>query len=391
MIPLSEQALSIYLHIPFCTTKCTYCAFNTYTHIEQLIPAFVEALKREIQFVSQQNPYNQVETIFFGGGTPSLLSASQFELLLNNLDTYFTIDTDAEISIETNPNDLDLIYLRELRQLGINRLSIGLQSTNMNELTLFARRHDYAAAISAVEAARAAGFDNINLDLMYGFPQQTMESWRETLDQSLSLLQPEHISMYALGLEEGTPMLEWVESGRLPMPDDDLAADMYEYMTEAMTKYGYEQYEISNWAKPGYACRHNLQYWRNLPYIGLGPGAHGYAGGSRYDTLLMPQRYIKAMSASHTLPFPRTPATNEITQVDRESEISETLIMSLRLTREGVNREQFKARFGIDLIDLHGDKLKRFVDHGLLEIKPDVVRITQKGRLLSNMIFRELV
>ena len=392
MIPLSEQSLSIYLHVPFCTTKCTYCAFNTYTNIEQLIPAFVEALEQEIQIVSRKNPYNTVGTVFFGGGTPSLLTPAQFAVLMNSLHTHFNMAEDAEISIESNPNDLDTSYLRELRQVGINRLSIGMQSSNLGELTLFARRHDHQAVVTAMQAARDAGFDNINLDLIYGFPNQTMASWQETLNETLLKLKPEHISMYALGLEEGTPMLSWVESGRVPAPDDDLAADMYDYATETLDKFGYEQYEISNWAKPGHACRHNLQYWRNLPYVGLGPGAHGYAAGIRYDTILLPQRYIKAMASNtEVLPFPYTPATNERTQVDWENEIAETLIMSLRLTQEGVNRQEFSERFGIDLVELHGEKLKRFVDYGLLEIQPEVVRITQQGRLLSNTIFRELV
>ncbi|GAB4510682.1 MAG: radical SAM family heme chaperone HemW [Anaerolineae bacterium] len=389
---MTQESLAIYLHIPFCTTKCTYCAFNTYTHIEHLIPAFVEALAAEIRFVAQQNPYQQVHTVYFGGGTPSLLTPSQFDLLLNTLHTHFAINANAEISIESNPNDLDAAYLGQLRTLGINRLSIGMQTANINELDLFARRHDHAAVVKAVDAARTAKFDNLNLDVIYGFPYQTLESWQYTLNE-VALLKPEHISMYALGLEEGTSLLHWVESGRIPTPDDDTAADMYDAATDIMAQHGYHQYEISNWAQPGYECQHNLQYWRNFPYVGLGPGAHGYAGGVRYHTLLSPQRYIKAMRerSGEALPFPQTPATHEAHLVEWGDEMAETLIMNLRLLQEGVSRSAFEARFGVDLVQHHAKALKRFVDHGLVEIQPDVVRITHEGRLLSNMLFRELV
>ena len=392
MTPQTDQSLSIYLHIPFCTTKCTYCAFNTYTNQEKLIPAFVQSLADEAAYVARQNPYSSVHTIFLGGGTPSLLTAKQFNTILSSLKDHFTISSDVEITIETNPNDLDTIYLKSLRELGINRLSIGMQTSNMGELTLFARRHDHAAVIKAFKAAREAGFDNINLDIIYGAPYQTIETWQQTLDDVFTL-QPEHVSLYALGLEEETPLLDWVETGRVPTPDDDLAADMYELATITMVKNGYEQYEISNWSKPGYACRHNLQYWYNLPYIGLGPGAHGFAGGVRYDTILSPQRYIKAIQQhpDQSLVFPRTPATNNAIQVDQKNEIAETLIMTLRLTQEGVDRQIFEKRFGIDLLDLHRATLERFAGYDLLEIKPDVIRLTEKGRLLSNTIFRELV
>ncbi len=392
-MPLSyDMPLSLYLHVPFCTTKCTYCAFNTYTNLEHLVPAFVEALCQEIAIVGKNNPYPTVHTIFFGGGTPSLLMPAQFATILDAIKQHFKLTPDAEITIEANPNDLDQEYLQALRALGINRLSIGMQSANMRELMLFSRRHDHQGVVDAVKAARDAGFDNLNLDLIYGIPEQTLQNWQVTLQAALDLA-PEHFSLYALGLEAGTPLLAWVENGRLPAPDDDLAADMYELATEMMGKAGYEQYEISNWAKPGFACRHNLQYWHNLPYAGLGPGAHGYADDVRYSVLLSPQRYIKLLHEAQpegVYQFPRTPAVEEATIVDRENEISETLMMGLRLM-QGVNRKQFTQRFGVDLVELHRVTLDKFSGYGLLTIAPDVVRITQQGRLLSNMIFRELI
>ena len=361
--------------------------------MEQLVPAFVDALAREIEWAAQGAGGQRVHTIFFGGGTPSLLTARQFEHLLAELHRHFDITADAEITIEANPNDLDRGYLRSLRTLGINRLSIGMQSSDETELRLFDRRHDNEAVVRAGAAARSAGFDNLNLDLVYGAPHQTMTTWAATLRQALALA-PEHISLYALGLEDGTSMQVWVERGKLPAPDDDLAADMYELATDMLGAAGYGQYEISNWAQPGRECRHNLQYWYNEPYLGLGPGAHGFAGGVRYSVILSPQRYIKALTEAATSPsggWPRTPALAEAAVLERDDEIAETLIMWLRLTREGVGRARFAQRFGVDLVDLHRAIIERFRLQGLIEVDDERVRLTPAGRLLSNIIFREFV
>lgn len=382
---------SLYLHIPFCRIKCTYCAFNTYINLDNLIEPFVNALIREIQIVGESQQGQQLHTVYIGGGTPSLLSAEQIERILVSIARYFDLMPEAEISMESNPSDLTTEYMKLVKSVGINRLSIGMQSANEDELELFARRHDLNAVIRAVNAARAGGFDNLNLDLIYGIPDQTLTDWEKSLQVMLSL-QPEHVSLYALGLEDGTPLKTWVENGKVPTPDDDLAADMYDLATDMLANAGLAQYEISNWSKPGLECRHNLQYWRNLPYPGVGPGAHGYAKGVRYSTILSPQRYIKAMNGvAKDYEFPRTPATDQATIVDRESEIAETLIMGLRLTQEGINRKTFKQRFGADLLDVHPEVIKRYSEHGLLHVDEQVVKITQQGRLLCNMIFRDLV
>ncbi len=382
---------SLYIHVPFCTTKCTYCAFNTYTNLETLIQPFTDAVVTELTTVGLSQPGTPVHTIFFGGGTPSLLTPEQFGQMLASIRQNYVLQPDAEISLEANPNDITRPYLAALRAVGLNRLSIGMQSAVASELQLFARRHDNDAVVHAVTAARQAGFDNLNLDLIYGIPHQTLDNWAMSLSQAIAL-RPEHLSLYALGLEEGTPMAGWVDRGRLPAPDDDLAADMYELATEVLGKAGYEQYEISNWARPGYECLHNLQYWVNEPYIGVGPGAHGFAGGVRYSTLLSPQRYIKALQAAPApADFPRTPATDQAVVLDQDAEIAETLIMSLRLTQRGVPRANFAHRFGVDLVDLHRSAIERFTRQGLLEVDAERVRITERGRLLSNMVFRELV
>lgn len=385
--------LSLYIHIPFCTTKCSYCAFNTYTHLEHLIDPFVQALQREIEWVGRRGHRPVLHTIFWGGGTPSLLQKAQFAAIFASIRENFDVRPNAEITLEANPNDITRAYAEELRDVGFNRVSLGMQTAHAGELSLFRRRHNNDAVALAVNAFRRAGFDSLNLDLIYGFPHQTLESWADTLNQALAL-KPDHLSLYGLSLEDGTPMKTWVMRGQLPEPDDDLAADMYELACQRLAELDYDQYEISNWALPGKACRHNLQYWNNYSYVGVGPGAHGYAGGYRYATLLSPQRYIKAMSSDLDVDakaYPWTPAVETFTQVDRDTEISETLIMGLRLIDTGIERQEFEDRFDEDLVSIHRAAFEKFADAGLVEIDSARVRLTERGKLLSNIVFRELV
>jgi len=359
--------------------------------MDALIPDFVHALAREIGCLAQTNPGYEVHTIFFGGGTPSLLSPQQYATLMTAIQLGFRVVNDAEISIETNPNDLNFDYLKGLRNVGINRLSIGMQSANPEVLQLFERRHDQNAVNRAVEAGRRAGFDNISLDLIFGSPYQTLDSWRSTLEAGIAL-DVEHFSTYGLELKGGTPLTEKVQSGRVAAPDDDLAADMYDWTTERFDKAGYEQYELSNWCKPGREALHNIQYWHIHPYLGLGPGAHGYVDRKRTIVLRHPQKYIERMQAApEILGFPESPATSKITSVDREEEMSDVLMMGLRLTKEGVRRAAFQERFGIDPVELHQETIDKFVGYGLLEVDQVRIRLTQRGRLLSNAVIRELI
>ena len=382
--------MSLYLHIPFCRSKCTYCAFNTYTRLEALIDPFVEALQTELGFAGGCGR-QAVHSIFFGGGTPSLLQAEQLAAIMEAIRANFSLQEGAEISLEANPNDLNEAWLRAIRQVGINRLSVGVQSANARELQLFARRHDGDQIPQVVAAARQAGFASINLDLIYGIPEQGLDDWAHTLQQML-LLGPEHLSLYALSLEAGTPLRDWVDGGRVAAPDDDLAAEQYGLACELLADNGYQQYEICNWCLPGHECRHNLQYWRNRSWLGLGPGAHGHAAGMRTRTLLSPQRYIShCRSDAPARPFPLTPATEEFTTLTRSDTISETLIMGLRLTQEGIDRAAFCARFGTDLLELHGQVLSDHQSSGLLEISEERVRLSSRGRFLSNVVLRDLV
>jgi len=412
---------SLYLHIPFCQHRCGYCDFNTYAGLESQIPDYGRALRKEIEaLATTASSRLPAHSIFFGGGTPSLLPLTELETILQALEAAFELLPGVEISLEANPGTLTLAYLRGLRHLGVNRLSLGMQSANPGELRLLERIHTYPEVIEAVKWARQAGFENLNLDLIFGLPEQTLETWQRSLNLALGL-QPDHFSLYALTLEHGTPFGQWARRGLLSEPDPDLAADMYEWASEQLEKEGYAQYEISNWAsvKAGSngepelsSCRHNLQYWRNLPYLGFGAGAHGYAGGVRTADVLSPRVYIERMLASadqestppshmeqdstggDTLTFPLTPATASAQPIDRQSEIGETMMMGLRLTREGVSSDTFQARFGQPLMDVFAAQIQRLTSHGLLEWAGeagDRLRLTSKGRLLGNQVFMEFI
>lgn len=385
-----DESHALYLHIPFCTTKCTYCAFNTYTKLEALIPPFVEAICQELRLLSTARPGLAIHTVYFGGGTPSLLTAPQLRKILTNITTGFLLDDNAEITLEANPNDVDEPYARELFALGINRISLGMQSAQEHELRLFARRHGNRHLIRAISALRCAGFSNFNLDLIFGIPHQSIGEWQDSLQQALRL-NPTHLSLYALSLEKGTPLRDWVNNGELLEPDDDTAAEMYERASEWLDKSGYQQYEISNWCRPGYECRHNLQYWRNFPYLACGPGAHGFANGIRYRNLRSPKRYIELLGKPVSLEFPLTPVVEHFERVSALTERAETIMMSLRLTKEGINRDQFLERFGVDLLEERTEVINRFRNMGLLTISEGILRLTRAGRFVSNTILRDLI
>jgi len=386
---------SLYVHIPFCRQRCGYCDFNTYAGIEDLVPAYVEALCAEITSVKETvGAYLPVHTIFFGGGTPSLLTVGQIERILIGIESSFELLPGLELSLEANPGSLSLIYLQELYKLGVNRLSIGMQSAQPEELRLLERQHRYEDVINAVKWARKAGFDNLNLDLIFGTPYQTLESWSHSLSLGLEL-KPEHLSLYALTIEHGTPLAHWVARGLLPDTDSDLAAEMYELADQQLAGVGYLQYEISNWARQSnqgelLSCRHNLQYWHNLPYLGLGAGAHGYAGDFRTANVLSPSVYIERCMSGRKEQFPITPATASALPIDRVTEMGETMMMGLRLTGEGVSNVDFMARFGQALIEVFPKEIEELLAAGLLEWVGEgheVLRLTPGGRLLGNQVF----
>jgi oxygen-independent coproporphyrinogen-3 oxidase len=392
---------SLYFHIPFCTHRCAYCDFNTYAGQERLIPAYVEALCNEVRGVATGAPERlPVHTIFFGGGTPSLLTPNQFEQILQTVRDLFDLSDQSEMEtcLEANPGTVTLDSLHGLRRAGFNRISFGVQSFQPGELRQLERIHDPFDVLNAVHWARQAGFANLNLDLIYGLPEQPLASWQANVKQAVELA-PQHLSLYALTIEQGTPYGRWADHGLLALPDPDLAADMYEWASEYLEGQGYEQYEISNWSKPGYQCRHNLQYWRNLPYLGFGAGAHGCANSTRISDVLRINTYIERLDQdplrSPALSFPLSPATVSQTCLTPFVEMQETMMLCLRLTQEGVAAEDFRARFGQDPMAVFGKEINELIGLGLLERArfqtSEVIRLTRRGRLLGNQVFMRFV
>ena len=423
--------LSLYLHIPFCRHRCGYCDFNTYAGIETIIPGYITALAAEIRWLSAWNVDKlPLHTVFFGGGTPSLLPAAGIQRILEEVSNSFQLSENVEFSLEANPGTLSLDYLKDLRRLGINRLSIGMQSAHPGELALLEREHSYLDVINSFTWARKSGFDNINLDLIFGLPEQVARTWKRSLDLGLGL-HPEHFSLYSLTLEHGTPFGSWSAKGLISQPDPDLAADMYEWACERLAESSYTHYEISNWAKnvtktarsvtSEFSCQHNLQYWKNLPYLGCGAGAHGYFNGVRTANVLSPYAYIQRMSgsridqpktiekplqidvnsitpdliSSHLLPeFCGSPAAISSQRIDKQTEMDETMMMGLRLVQEGVSNQVFRDRFGISLDEAYPDQIALLQSQGLVEWGPPddaSLCLARKGILLANRVFLEFI
>lgn len=381
------ETASLYLHVPFCHTRCYYCDFNTYAGLLPLREPYTRALIAEIalmgDFARHANGQpRRSRTIFFGGGTPSLLSVPQVQRILNTCRAHFAIDEGAEVTLEANPGTLGEAQLAGLRAAGINRLSMGAQSFDAALLQALGRIHSPAQITQAVTYARAVGFTSINLDFMFGLPGQTMRQWQETLDQALEL-RPEHLSLYSLIIEEGTPFFTWTAEGRITPLDEDRCADMYEYAQERLATAGYEQYEISNWALPGHQCQHNLTYWLNLPYLGLGAGAASSFGGRRFTNRREPSNYIRQVKAGQ-----RPEAESET--VDRAQAMSETAFLALR-TIKGLHLPTFEQRFTIPFAQFVGARLHYVKDAGLIERDGDWLRLSKRGLLLGNEVFLRLL
>lgn len=400
------DTISLYLHIPFCHAKCHYCDFNSYAGMLGLREQYVAALADEIRFAGARvrhpsGALRRCRTIFFGGGTPSLLTADQVGALLDATRESFALDDQAEITLEANPGTLEYGHLDDLRAAGINRLSMGAQSFDAGLLRWMGRIHTPEEVESAVAAARAAGFDNLNLDFIYALPGQSLATWQSTLDRAL-LLRPEHLSLYSLIVEEGTPLYRWVEKGRVKPADEDLAADMYEYAAERLAAAGYRQYEVSNWALEGQACEHNLTYWHNLPYIGLGAGASSWYGQHRFTEVKPVRSYLarvaEARAADSTTDGSgvqdavRLPAAavHDDEVISRALEMGESAMLGLRLT-DGLSESRFAERFGVSFDTVYSERLADVRAFGLVETVDGRVRLTTRGRLLGNEVFERVL
>lgn len=399
---MPPQPLSLYVHIPFCRARCPYCDFNTYAGRDDLILPYLRALAAEAELWSQALAASDLDfsvvTLYFGGGTPSLLSPSQIGGMLMTLRGLFSVPSGAEISMEANPGTVTYTKLKELHRRGVNRLSIGVQSFDDRLLKVLGRQHSAAQAQAAYQGARRAAFSNVNLDLIYGIPAQSLIDWSAELQKAVSL-EPEHLSLYPLTVEEGTPMAQWMAEGRMASPDPDLAADMYEMAEERLAKAGYRHYEISNWARPGKECAHNLTYWRNQPYLGLGAGAHSCLAGCRFSNLRLPQSYIERLRDGEpagllanltpagdalwqNMPWQRS-ALEAIEPITPEVRRAETLIMGLRL-EEGVNLSKLAS----PLPYRYQGAIAELAAVGLLTQENDSLRLTPRGRLLANEVFQ---
>ncbi|HEY2867323.1 MAG TPA: radical SAM family heme chaperone HemW [Pyrinomonadaceae bacterium] len=371
------MSAGLYLHIPFCKSRCSYCDFATDVYRDaNSVERYVNALVAEISASRPPADGTQnVDTVYFGGGTPSLLTPRQVEQILASVNDKFSIDANAEITLEMNPATVTSESLREYKRLGINRASFGVQTFNDRALRLLARGHDANDARQTFETLRAAGFRNVSFDLIAGLPAQTLDDWKRNLDEAIRML-PEHLSLYLLEIHEGTPLAEQIHSGRQPKPDEDLAARMYEMMCERLTSAGYEQYEISNFARNGFESRHNTKYWRLEPVYGFGVSAHSFDGQHRYSNERDTAKYVEQIENFRTAEVTRE-------QIDIASEF---VFLGLRLD-EGIDLNEFSKRFGIDLEAAYKSDLDRLLDDGLIEIHIDRIRLTQKGKLFSNEIF----
>jgi len=394
-----DAALSLYLHVPFCSLKCSYCDFNSYAKLDDLVPDFVDALCTELTLWAPIVRGQPVETVFFGGGTPSLLPLPDIERIMATLREHYAVADGSEITLEANPGTADCDYFAGILAAGVNRLSIGFQSLHDDELAALDRIHSAAEAVQCYRWARDAGFRRVNLDLIYGLPGQPMASWQETVERAIELA-PEHVSAYALTVEDGTKLAYDVEHGTIPPPDGDMQAEMYEWAGRRLSEAGYQQYEISNWSRPGEECRHNLVYWRNDEWLALGPGAHSHWGGHRFADVYSPRQYVRLVS--ETAEVPPSPeaspaavltAMRQVTFVDPQPaalQMADTAILALRLNA-GLDLGAFEQRFGHRFEDVYAEALAETLEMGLLERENGRLRLTDRGRYLANEVFVRLL
>lgn len=378
----------VYLHIPFCRSRCSYCDFATGMFESGLADRYVNALVKEIAEWSEVDTPAPVDTIFFGGGTPSLLTPAQIEHILKVVHDRFDVIDGAEVTIELNPGDggespaARQETMRQFRGAGINRASFGAQSFDDRELKQLGRTHLSADIAATLGHLRAAGFANISFDLIAGLPGQTLAGWEKNLAEALRL-RPDHLSLYLLDVHEGTPLADQIRTGMRPQPDDDLAGEMYQSTLDKVTAAGYQHYEISNFCLPGFESRHNIKYWAGAPYYGFGCSAHSFDGSRR--------RWAneRDLSKYAELVEQEKSAVVERTDLKDDEVRSESIFLGLRLMR-GLDLVDYRKRFGADLRDKYSTEVARLSEAGLIEIDQDLMRLTRRGALLSNEVFAAL-
>ena len=383
----------VYLHIPFCASRCHYCNFATGGYEKTLADRYVSAIEKEVHrsapdaaFESNSDPgrewMRRVDTIYFGGGTPTTLSISDLKRILTALRKSFDICEQPEITIEANPGSVTVEYLAELREAGFNRLSFGVQSFDDSELSMIGRTHDSLEAKRSVSDARLAGFDNVSIDLIAGLPEQRRDTWERNLDEAFAMA-PEHLSVYLLELYKDAPLEHRIKRGELAAINDDLTAEMYFSLDERACKNGYEHYEISNWARPGSKSRHNLKYWTGAPYWAFGVSAAGYDGRTRWSNTRNINQYLDLIEAGKS-------PVSEVIELSDDDQMSEAIFLRLRLD-EGIQLEEYRKRFGVDIRARYSDEIERLGSAGLIEVDTETLRISRSGKILANEVFAAFI
>jgi oxygen-independent coproporphyrinogen III oxidase len=375
----AKAPIGVYIHIPYCARICPYCDFNVYARKQAQFPDYVDALLSEIDLIADKHGDRGIATIFIGGGTPSLLPAGDIARILVRIGERFNVSAGAEITMEANPEGLETAYLRGIRNAGVNRLSIGVQTDQAHGLKVLGRAHKPETPVRGIAAARDAGFDNLSLDFIFGWPKQTLEDWERDLDFILET-NPEHASMYSLIIEPNTPYQTAVNRGILVPVDDDLVSEMYEMTLDRMQAAGWDHYEISNWARAShYRSRHNLIYWRNAEYIALGAGAHGHLDSQRFNNILLPETYVETVNAG------RLPVA-ESEEIDQATAIAETMMLGIRLTRDGISASAFIERHGYSITEIYGETIEYLHSIGMIEWHDENLRLTRAGLLIANEV-----
>lgn len=373
------MAKAAYIHIPFCSHKCDFCDFAAYAGLDDLRQEYCRVLEKEInERLSREENHESLSSIFFGGGTPGYIEPELLSLPLRALSERSGIDSDAEITLETTPQSVTKDKCRSWLSLGINRISIGIESLNENELSAMGRDHSRQEALSGVKMAQESGFENLALDLMYGLPEQTAESWGQTLDELLGL-SPKHLSAYALTIAQNSPLLIRYPKDSKAYPNEEGFEQMYKLLVEKAREKGLVQYEISNFALPGYESRHNLVYWRNEEYLAFGVSAHRYYRGSRSSNFRALKRYMREYANDES---------SEL--IDKSLMRQEAIFLGLRLLK-GINLAEHKRTYGQDLLEEKGRKIEELREVGLLELESGFLKLSQKGILVSNSVMAELI
>lgn len=381
-----KKDISLYLHIPFCVQKCNYCDFLSFGGSGiQTRRTYVAALCREILSYKTEASAYQVVSVFVGGGTPSILELEEMEAIFHTIYQVWEVASFAEITVEVNPGTVDKKKLIGYRQLGINRLSIGLQSANKEELITLGRIHNYDQFLAVFHTAREAGYENINVDLMSGLPGQTLESYRNSLNRVMAL-NPEHISAYSLIIEEGTPFYENAAIYE-QLPDEETERQMYAFTKTVLEGYWYHRYEISNYAKEGYECRHNIAYWTDGAYLGLGLGAASYLGGYRFHNTRDMQSYLLKYGDMENAVLS---VREDIEQIDTKKHMEEFMFLGLRMM-QGVSRERFMQTFGRDIYDIYGEILHKYETMGMLSVTNEFICLTEQGISFSNIVMADFL